>query len=301
MGAESQVQEPPTNGACTPPESPSTNPKSKIQNPKSPIALSSGSLYTYGLARFFELARAAEAEAVEVIVDYRWDTRQAEYLLRLRDEHGLPIVALHAPFCPVRGMATDYLGCVRAAVRLAERVGAQVVVVHPEWAEQRTLAARLRRALAELQANTSVTLAVENMPYQRLVKHPRYPTCTVERLAGFPSVALDTAHCGTADLDLLAAYRALAGRVRHVHLSDFRDGREHLLPGDGALPLAAFLGALAEDGYQGIITLELCPSAMHAGKDAAVLARFRRALAFCREHFQVAGEQLVASRQPVSV
>ncbi|MBI4494928.1 MAG: sugar phosphate isomerase/epimerase [Chloroflexi bacterium] len=295
MSLESHVQAPELDGADVLLGSHSANPKSKIQNPKSTIALSSGSLYTYGLARFFELARAAEAEAVEVIIDYRWDTRQSEYLLRLQNEHSLPIVALHAPFSPVRGMASDYPGCIRAAARLAERVGAQVVVVHPEWAGQRSLAPRLRRALDELQANTRVTLAVENMPFKRLVKHPRYPTCTVERLARFPAVTLDTAHCGTAGIDPLAAYHALADRVRHVHLSDFGDGREHLLPGDGILPLDAVLHALAADGYPGIVTLELCPSAVHAGKDTAVVARLRRGLAYCREHLRAAAP--VAGRQ----
>lgn len=248
------------------------------------VALSSGSIFTYGLARFFELARAAEAEAVEIMVDFRWDTRQAEYLLRLVNEHQLPIVSLHAPFRPPPEMASDYLGCLRATGQLAERVGARVVVIHPEWALERTLAPRLRRAMGQLQAATSVILAVENMPFQRLLKLARYPTHTVERVARFPSVAFDTAHFGTAGIDVLGAYRALATRVRHVHLSDFADGEEHLMPGEGVLPLAAFLRLLVADGYRGIVTVELKPEVTGVGDDAAVVASFRRALAYCRQH-----------------
>lgn len=249
------------------------------------LALSSGCLYTYGLARFFELARSAGAEQVEVIVDERWDTRQVDYLLRLSEQHQLPIVSLHAPFRHLREMAQDYLQCVRATLKLAARVGARVVVVHPEWSRQRVLAPQVARLARELQAATPITLAVENMPFRRLRTRPRYPSYSVESLARFEALTLDTTHLGTAEVELLPAYRALARRVRHVHLSDYKDGKEHLAPGDGVLPLADFLRALAGDGYAGIVVLELEPNAVRAGKsEPTVVSRLRRALDFCRHH-----------------
>ena len=62
------------------------------------IALSTGSLYTYGTARVFELAAEAGFDGIEVLCDHRPDTRDPDYLRRLSTEHGLPIVALHNPF-----------------------------------------------------------------------------------------------------------------------------------------------------------------------------------------------------------
>jgi hypothetical protein len=44
------------------------------------LALSTGSLYTYGLDRVFGLAQKAGFDGIEVLVDGRWDTRQADYL-----------------------------------------------------------------------------------------------------------------------------------------------------------------------------------------------------------------------------
>ena len=41
-----------------------------------PVTLSTGSLYTFGTARAFELAARAGYDGVEVIVEERWDTRQ---------------------------------------------------------------------------------------------------------------------------------------------------------------------------------------------------------------------------------
>ena len=52
------------------------------------IALSTGSLYSYGTARVFELAARVGYDGVEVIVDHRWDTRQPAYLRRLVADHG---------------------------------------------------------------------------------------------------------------------------------------------------------------------------------------------------------------------
>jgi len=62
------------------------------------LGLSTGSLYTYGLDRVFGLAKEAGFDGIEVLVDRRWDTRQADYLRHLMDRHGLPVVSLHSPF-----------------------------------------------------------------------------------------------------------------------------------------------------------------------------------------------------------
>ena len=62
------------------------------------IALSTGSLYTYGTARVFELAAKAGYDSIEVLTDHRWDSRQSGYLRRLSADHGLPIAVVHSPF-----------------------------------------------------------------------------------------------------------------------------------------------------------------------------------------------------------
>ena len=39
------------------------------------IALSTGSLYNYGVARVFELAAQTGYDGIEMLVDHRWDSR----------------------------------------------------------------------------------------------------------------------------------------------------------------------------------------------------------------------------------
>ena len=53
------------------------------------FALSTGSLYTYGIERVFGLAAEVGFDGLEVLVDVRFDTRQPAYLQRLVQRHGI--------------------------------------------------------------------------------------------------------------------------------------------------------------------------------------------------------------------
>lgn len=255
------------------------------------LALSTGSLHNYGLNRTWAFAAEAGFDAVEVMIDAKWDTRQPDYLRRLIAENGLPIAAFHTPFRPLAGFGDDYPACVRRSLELAAELGARAVVAHPETADGTDHGPWLIARQEELAAAGGPILAVENLPYVPAVPRKqgrtqttgaKYRTYTAEAVARFPAVALDTTHLATAGVDLLDAYGALRDRVRHVHLSDYAGGHEHRLPGSGDLHLDLFLLALTEAAYDGVITVELAPDALDAGDDAAVRANLRAAVAFCR-------------------
>jgi hypothetical protein len=66
------------------------------------------------------------------------------------------------------------------------------------------------------------------------------------------------------------------------------------LPGKGRLPLEAFLGALAKDGYAGAVCLELKPWPLGAPDPKAILERMRGALGFVRRGLSAARNRPVA-------
>ena len=275
----------------------------------STITLSTGSLHTYGISRAFELAAEAGFEAMEVLVDHRWDSRQPAYLKRLSRENGLPIVAVHNPFVPhVPGWPSDQLGRLRESAALARELGAAVVVTH--------LPLRLRgirieffglskgpillplplpvskdydhfllNGLARFEEEEGVLIGVENMPAKRILgrRADIHSLNTLDHLSGMPHLTLDTTHLGTWDLDPVDVYERLKARVVHVHLSNF-DGEEHRLPQDGHLPMAEFLQGLERDVYAGAVSVELNPDVLHAEDEGQVRVRLRSAVAFCREH-----------------
>jgi sugar phosphate isomerase/epimerase len=246
------------------------------------LALATGSLHNYGLNRVWAFAAEAGFDAVEVMIDAKWDTRQPAYLRALMAATGLPIAALHTPFRPLAGFGEDYPACVKRALELAREVGARSVVAHPELADGTDYTNWLIKHYEELSPPSGPTLGVENMPLVNVGRKQKYRTHTVDRIAKFPGITLDTTHFATAGVDILTAFEALRDETRHIHLSDFADGKEHRVPGRGVLPLDLFLLALAEAGYDRVITVELVPDALGAGDDDEVRARLREAVAFCR-------------------
>ena len=277
------------------------------------LALSTGSLYTYGLDRVFGLAKEAGFDGVEVLVDGRWDTRQADYLKHLMDRYRVPVVSLHSPFhlIQIPGWEQDPGWRLKRTVELAEALDARVVVVHPPlgwlrislrvtgasnkkefwvgfplpWFVGRPHARWLCDELESFQRGTEVTVAVENMPRRRIgpLGFDLYQMTRLESLERFRHLTLDTTHLATHGIDIIQTYERLAGRVAHVHLSNY-NGQEHRLLQDGHLPLADFLRRLRQDDYRGIVTLELQPEALGAGDDNQVLANLRAAVDFCRRH-----------------
>ena len=237
------------------------------------VTLSTGSLWTYGLNRAFEIAQKSGFDAVEVIVDERWDTRQPEYLKRLSAETRIEIASLHSPFSALRG-SKGYRACVEETMALADQVGAGTVVVHPESSGKR-YGTWLVRNWKKLHESHSATLAVENMPYRIVKTQPKHYTHKPEQLLRFPATTLDTAHFGLAKIDILEALNTVRPKLRHIHLSDSKKTQEHLCPGDGTLPLDGFLQGLLDLDFEGIVVLELSPEALPVHDEESVIDRLR--------------------------
>jgi sugar phosphate isomerase/epimerase len=241
---------------------------------------------------------------MEVVVDQRWDTRQAEHLNGLKERFGLPIRALHAPFdtFALPGWPDAAPERIAATVALAQEVGADVVVHHLplRWRIGRlqrrgirvsfpmpgenTYQRWLQGGYGALQDQTRVLLCIENLPAVRVAGR-RVDMATWNTpggMARFSHLTMDTTHLGTWGIDPVRYYDDADGRVRHIHLSNF-DGREHRRPQEGLLRLDLLLSRLAASGYDGYVTLELHPDALEAGApDARVAALMQECLAYCR-------------------
>ena len=263
------------------------------------FALSTGSLYTYGLDRIFALAAEAGFDGIEVLVDPRFDTRQPVYLRRLMERHGLPILSVHAPFRPKRLAAWPRTQpeSIATTAELARAVGAEVIIIHLPRLRQGAYARWLRHDLAAWQqANPAPVIAVENMPVQWVRWWPfgpreRWRMNSLDVWGAFPHLTLDVTHLGTKGQDPLMVYERLREQVVHVHLSNARQEgrrvREHRRLEDGFLPLAALISRLAQDGYAGIATVELNPKSLEAEDEEKARFHLGQQMAFCRQHGRV--------------
>lgn len=270
------------------------------------ILLSTGSVFLYGLERVFRLAAEAGFAGVEVVIDQRADTWQPEYLERLAAECGLKVAALHSPFhVGLPGWPADAGARIARTVALAERIQAEVVVIHlplrwqisvlsgqksrgrlPHfWRRNREEIAWFTEQLPALQAVTDVKIAVEIMPLHRLMGWPvnAYVWNTLAEWPRFAHLTLDTTHCGTWGVDPCVVYDRANGRVSHIHLSNY-DGQEHILPQRGDLALGRFLRHITAAGYAGHVSIETSPEAMEIADEDRVRRNLADSLAFCQEH-----------------
>jgi sugar phosphate isomerase/epimerase len=223
------------------------------------------------------------------------------------------VLAVHSPFRNLPGWPPDQPALIAESVKLAEALGAKVVIHHlpnrlefgfvraGKWQWQWPLGARpadqrysqwLLDGYAQLQASTAVKLCIENMPARkwfgrRLNRHHWNTPTTITQ---FATLTLDTTHLATWGLDPTPIFAAWGDRVGHIHLSNY-NGREHRRPEHGELDLERFIQTLVAHEYPGAVSLELHPDALSAGKaDEIVIALMRGSLNHCRAW--AAGESL---------
>lgn len=229
-----------------------------------PIICSTGSIYSKPLEEAFPLFAQTAFDGVELMVTTDPDTRDADRVRALSEDHGLPVMAVHAPFLLMtrRVWGTEPVGKIERAIDLALEIGAPVVIVHPPYRWQTRYRRWLRERLPGIGAERGIVVAVENMfPFRvrgrRLVRFHSHHS--LEDLADFPHVAIDTSHLAVAELDPVETLDRLGDRLAHVHLSNNagKGWDSHLPVDEGVLDLGPFLEALVSRGFGGAVSLEI--------------------------------------------
>ncbi|GAB3686520.1 sugar phosphate isomerase/epimerase family protein [Angustibacter aerolatus] len=257
------------------------------------VSLSTASCYPLGCAQSFELGARLGYDGMEIMVWTDPVSQSPDALNALSQQHGLPVVAIHAPtlLLTQRVWGTDPWPKLERSCEVAQAVGAGTVVVHPPFRWQREYARAFVDGVRELEERTGVDLAVENMyPWRARGR---------EILAYLPGwdptehdyrhVTLDLSHAATAGSDLLDMADTLGDRLRHVHLTDGNGSAkdEHLVPGRGRMPAAELLERLAAQQWEGEVVVEITTrrarSAQEREDDLA------ESLAFARLNLAAAG------------
>ena len=227
------------------------------------LLFSSAAFFARPLAATFALIAECGYTGAEVMVTKDPASQDPREIRRLADEHGLTVGALHAPALLLtrRVWGTDPVGKIDRAIEVAREAEVPLVVMHPPFRWQQPYRRWLQEDLLGVEERTGVTVAIENMFPFHVGSRPLmlHADQDLDDLEGLPHLVLDTSHAAVAKHDLVQVRRRFGGRVRHIHLSDNagKGWDSHLPPGEGVLPLDAFLRDLAADGYAGTISLEV--------------------------------------------
>jgi len=95
----------------------------------------------------------------------------------------------------------------------------------------------------------------------------------VEHLNKFEYVTIDTTHLGTWNCAPHEYLDKVKTNIAHVHLSNYKTGREHRLIDDGVMDLAAFLSKLSAMDYSGGITIETDPHSFENHRSFAITSK----------------------------
>lgn len=286
-------------------------PSHEARAPRIPVGLSSASVWPQPVSAAFEMAADLGYDGVEVMVWADAVSQDVSALRRLSEQHGMPVLAIHAPCLLItqRVWSAEPEERLRRAVVAATELGASTVVVHPPFRWQRRYAERFAELVTGLEETSGIRLAVENMfpvrPPERWnrMRGGRSSGLSAFRPSpdptevGYRNYTLDLSHAAAAQVDPRDMLARMGDRLAHVHLTDGtgapRD--EHLIPGRGAAPCAEVCESLAEDRFQGSVVVEVnTRKAKTAQARAALLAE---ALVFARLHLDASGlEGSVAHR-----
>ena len=265
-----------------------------LDQPAVRVALSTASVYPESTASAFELAGRLGYDAIEVMVGMDPVGQDIEAVGRLSDYHQLPVCAVHAPCLLItqRVWGAEPWGKLKMSAKMAQALSADIVVVHPPFRWQRDYSRTFVKRIAELEEETGVRFAIENMyPWRAAGREfeayfPGWDPVEEE----YAHVTLDLSHAATAGSDAMSMARELGGRRTHVHTTDGSGSAkdEHLVPGRGGQPCAELLEHLARTGFPGGIVLEI--NTRRSGSRAVRELDLAESLAYTRLHLAAAYE-----------
>ena len=271
------------------------------------VGLSTASVYPENAEAAFRYAAEIGYDGIELMV---WAEPASQSIATVQGyvrRYGVPVLAVHAPCLLIsqRVWGADPIAKLERSVRTAEALEAATVVVHPPFRWQRRYAEGFAGQVTELEENSPVLVAVENMfpmradsvfgrgagSARRLERRggpgpsvtafsPSYdPTDT-----GFRHYTLDLSHTATAGMDPIDLAARMGHGLAHLHLADGFGAAhdEHLIPGEGSQPCAQVCESLVHNGFRGHVVIEVNTQNARTTLDRA--AMLHRALAFARTH-----------------
>jgi sugar phosphate isomerase/epimerase len=255
-----------------------------------PVGLSTASVWPQNAAAGFSLAGVLGYDGVEVMVWADPISQDVDALRRCSRNHGMPVLAIHAPCLLItqRIWSPDPEVRLRRAVDAASDLNAPTVVVHPPFRWQRRYADGFAELVAALEEKSGIAIAVENMFRMKPLARGRSVSAFKPSIdptdAGHRHYTLDLSHTAAAQEDAIALAKRMGNGLTHVHLADgsgaARD--EHLVPGRGGQPCDRLCEMVAANGFTGQVVLEVnTRSAQGLAERARDLAE---ALLFARLH-----------------
>ena len=255
----------------------------------------------------FEYAARLGYDGGELMVWGEAVSQDVDAVKKLSQRYRVPVLSVHAPCLLIsqRVWGANPIPKLERSVRVAEKLHAQTVVVHPPFRWQRRYAEGFSDQVADLEAASDVAIAVENMfPFradrffgadqsrERMRRRGGGPGPAISAFSpsydpldgNHAHYTLDLSHTSTAGTDSLEMARRMGAGLVHLHLCDGSGlpADEHLVPGRGTQPTAEVCQLLAGGRFAGHVILEVSTSSARSAQERELM--LAESLQFARTH-----------------
>lgn len=217
----------------------------------------------------FRLASLVGLDGLEVMITPAKNSQSASYLKDLVQRYQKPITSIHAPtllLCKFVWSTSAKAKLVRSA-EFAQEIGAPKVVVHPPF-KTSSYSHEFIETANRLENETGVKIAIENMfPWKARGKQVEiYGPSWDETVKEANSLTMDFSHAAASSIDILSYAKEHYKKLEVVHFCDGSDRNnskgdaimdEHLLPGQGDMPIREVYEFLYSKGWDGDTTIEI--------------------------------------------
>ena len=232
------------------------------------VAISSLLFKSHPLGEVIELARDQGVSWLEVWTEHLWRDDQGDLLRRLR-QSGLSL-SVHGPIGDLnitssnQGIREESIRQVLQGIEEAAEMGAKVITIHPGFLTGRQdapegiwdmqISAFTRFADRGKQLGLVIAMETMERRNKEVVIHPEITNQIIDavNMDNF-GVTFDVSHAHTV-MDVVEFIRSLR-KISHIHISDTKDGKVHVLMGQGEIAFGAVLEALKEK-YDGALVIE---------------------------------------------
>jgi sugar phosphate isomerase/epimerase len=233
------------------------------------LHLSTSSVNPMKVESAFIAAAATGYEGIELMISPSKETQNLGYIKDLIQKYSIPVTSIHAPtllLCKFVWGTNPGLK-LKKSVEFAEQIGATSVVVHPPF-KTNPYAHKFLANVNHLNNNSAVDVAVENMfPWTFKGRSKEiYGPSWEEAIKTAENLTFDFSHASLSGMDVMKFFTEHHQKVRVIHLTDgstrtnskadsIKD--EHLIPGEGQMPIREVYQFLNEQNWLGDTVLEI--------------------------------------------
>jgi len=228
-------------------------------------SITTDSFKGYGLHRIFRFVKQAGFDGIEIVMGKEFDSSNSTYVNELVAENNLPVVAVSASPKSSKKLILN-------AIKFTKDINCQVLVIHPPELLNFKLVSWMKNEIPKIRKNEKIHICLENTDASTFLGIlPKYAMNNVNDLKAFKATCLDTSNLASKKIDLMQIYNKLKDTIKHIHISNSKNSKAHLLPSHGLLPLESFLKALNHNKYDKFISLRLQPKELKVGHDQKMI------------------------------